>query len=52
MVYGGGSGNGNSSAADNTKFGYSVAKHNETANRIGGFGYGSASQHIVKYGGS
>jgi len=52
MVYGGGSGNGNSSALANTKFGYSTDTHNETANRIGGFGYGSASQHIVKYGAS
>ena len=56
MVYGGGSGNGNANSispnADNTKFGYSVDKHNETASRIGGFGYGSASQHIVKYGAS
>ena len=52
MVYGGGSGNGNSNALTNTKFGYSTDTHNETASRIGGFGYGSASQHIVKYGAS
>jgi len=52
MVYGGGSGNGNSDALTNTKFGYSSDTHNQTANRIGGFGYGSASQHIVKYGAS
>ena len=38
MVYGGGSGNGNSNALTNTKFGYSTDTHNETANRIGGFG--------------
>jgi len=52
MVYGGGSGNGNSDAAENTKFGYSTDTHNQTASNIGGFGYGSASQHIVKYGAS
>jgi len=52
MVYGGGSGNGNSNALTNTKFGYSADTHNETASRIGGFGYGSSSQHIVKYGAS
>jgi len=50
MVYGGGSGNGNSIAADNTKFGYSDTVINETSGS--GFSYGSPSEHIVKYGAS
>ena len=52
MVYGGGSGNGNASGqeANNTKFGYSADVVNQTSGS--GFGYGSPSEHIVKYGAS
>lgn len=48
MVYGGGSGNGNSVAADNTKFGFNDS---DRSNR-GGYDYATTSEHIVKYGAS
>jgi len=48
MVYGGGSGNGNSVAADNTKFGFNDADRFAT----GGYDYATTSEHIVKYGAS
>ena len=48
MVYGGGSGNGNSDAALNTKFGFNDADRFPT----GGYEYATTSEHIVKYGAS